>query len=251
MCFFAHHESELRKPEDDPALLEAQLQAEALASAKSLLLDATLLPCIALTGRGELARCWSQARLVTRLPTAQCSQLFIAMQTETFEIAGTEQYQQILAAASLDMVAEASPTSSPGQLNLAVNFRCFLLGGMVHCDRLRDTDFRALLNALLRSPYCLHKPLSEPESRQAVVTSPACARANDTMMIRLFARVQLLQALLQSSGANSAVHQPPVNWTGDNDGQERVRLLQLQNLLAALQVWPPLAIHQNKHWGLI
>lgn len=32
VCFFAHHESELRKPEDDPALLEAQLQAEALAS---------------------------------------------------------------------------------------------------------------------------------------------------------------------------------------------------------------------------
>lgn len=35
-------------------------------------------------------------------------------------ILGTEQYQQILAAASLDMVAEAAPSGTPGQLNLAV-----------------------------------------------------------------------------------------------------------------------------------
>ncbi|BDA43708.1 probable zinc finger CCCH domain-containing protein 2 at N-terminal half [Coccomyxa sp. Obi] len=35
VCFFAHQESELRKPEDDPALLAAQLQAEALASTET------------------------------------------------------------------------------------------------------------------------------------------------------------------------------------------------------------------------
>ena len=32
VCFFAHQDSELRKPEEDPALLAAQLQAESIAS---------------------------------------------------------------------------------------------------------------------------------------------------------------------------------------------------------------------------
>lgn len=47
---------------------------------------------------------------------------------------------------------------------------------------------------------------------------------------------QLLQALLQSSaGASPAPQQ--VGWVGESEaGQERVRLLQLQNLLAAIQV---------------
>ncbi len=44
---------------------------------------------------------------------------------------------------------------------------------------------------------------------------------------------QLLQALLQQNCGGS---QAPVNWAADNDAQERLRLLQLQHLLSALQV---------------
>jgi hypothetical protein len=53
---------------------------------------------------------------------------------------------------------------------------------------------------------------------------------------RTWCLLQILQALLQNSGGAPVAPQVPAGWVSDNDAQERVRLLQLQNLLAALQV---------------